>query len=165
MWRGETLGSIGWSGVDWHPGENIASCLRDRLDPHEAPSEICGCGLYGLHRPRYAIRKWKVYTRIGSHSTRADKERYIAGAIAGSGMVEIHRRGWRAERAQIVALLRPNLRELDEEAVIKLAERYQVPLVENRKELREAGRARAAKCELPFRPRGSELRADDQLTD
>lgn len=92
---------------EWSPGENVARCeiemakkiWRDTSpytampwdvlpDRHEAPHPSCGCGLYALHRP----------------PSRSSHERYVEGAIIGYGRMEVHRDGWRAEKAKIIAL-------------------------------------------------------------
>lgn len=91
----------------WTAGVNDARC--DFAD-HGAPEGGCTCGLYAFHDPPPAPSPG------------------IVGAIKAHGQLESHHAGFRAEHAQIVALVhrhaRPSRREL------RAAARYEVPLVD-----------------------------------
>lgn len=67
----------------WLMGENTAKC---RHHDHDAPHKDCECGLYA----------WHGINRIQGNM--------VAGAVMGWGKVVSHHDGFRAERAEIVAL-------------------------------------------------------------
>jgi len=84
-WNGQ-LHSHGAGEFTWEKGENTADC---RLGfPHAAPDPDCDCGLYANHHLDGAERG-------------LDR---IRGVIVASGNLQVHRDGFRAERAEIVAL-------------------------------------------------------------
>lgn len=98
----------------WQPGVNVAVCARDHR--HVAPVATCMCGLYALTNP--ADRRLNF---------RADQ---AVGAVAAWGEMEVHRSGFRAQQACVVALALPD--RLGDGARARLeraAERYGVPLV------------------------------------
>lgn len=113
-----TLGAAG----AWAPGTNTAACHYARWTgrpagrPHAPPGPQCMCGLYALHDPSDE--------RLALHPGQA------VGAIAAWGEIEVHATGFRAERACVVALARPD-RADDEtaEALERAADRYGVDLV------------------------------------
>jgi hypothetical protein len=93
----------------WTPGVNTAQCLAGGR-PHRAPEPSCTCGLHALHR-------------VPTHHVHA----FVIGAIAAWGDVMLHRDGFRAEHALIVALAETPHQPADKMRVI--ADRYQVPVV------------------------------------
>lgn len=139
--RGETLVSAGLGEMDWQPGPNEASCeginrsLRmlalteedEPKDPHPAPDANCGCGLYALRQ------------------VPEDHSATITGAIAAWGRIQVHHSGFRAERAQIIALAIPDAAANEpmlRERVERLAARYgcrAVPACDLRAAAREHG--------------------------
>lgn len=111
----------------WRPGVNVAECRRsddpfgaiyasiqyhsislttgsvkpekpkepEKPQPHDIPVEGCRCGFY-------------AYTDVKHEENKADAEnRYILGVIKGTGRTLIGSRGFRCEKAEIVALLDP----------------------------------------------------------
>lgn len=81
----------------WQPGKNVATCPKRGLcapdEPiHRAPAPGCGCGLYACHDLSGVL--WAVG---------ADSKLLVLTAVAGTGIIRIHERGWRAEFARIVA--------------------------------------------------------------
>jgi hypothetical protein len=104
--------SAGAAGA-WNPGVNTARCLFHV--EHRAPVATCTCGLYAL--------------------ADADDERLrphveAVGAIVAWGDVEVHRTGFRAEQATIVALALPDpCPRRHAEDLRDAARRYGVPLV------------------------------------
>jgi hypothetical protein len=81
----------------WEPGKNVATCSRPGIGTfrpaiHRAPATGCWCGLYACHH--LAETRW-----AGSHAS----EPVVLAAVAGTGIVRIHTRGWRAQFARIVA--------------------------------------------------------------
>jgi hypothetical protein len=99
----------------WRPGVNHARCRRGTnfwlstttawsisatADPeadaeeHEAPASGCDCGLYALHDPPDL-----TFDRV-------------LGAVAAWGNLEVHSSGFRAEYAQVVALVLPTRAQL-----------------------------------------------------
>jgi len=110
---------IGGRGRPWQPGENIASCDRGR---HHAPNKQCHCGLYAFYKLRSARRK--LGGRLGEAFG-------MIGAIAAAGDVQCHADGYRAEKAQIIALLASRRNPHCEE----VAAYYRVPLFHDKREM------------------------------
>ncbi len=105
--------SAGLSGT-WVPGENEARCLASPR-AHRAPAHRCTCGLYALTEHADA--------RLRPHQD-------AVGAIVAWGDIEVHRTGFRAQFARIVALGLPDRCGLaHRERLERAAERYGVPLV------------------------------------
>lgn len=73
----------------WKPGENVARC-GSRPVRHEAPAPGCRCGFNALNQ---LAPEASLYGR-----------RYVGGAIAAWGEIEMHATGFRAERACLIAL-------------------------------------------------------------
>ncbi len=93
----------------WEPGVNVARCVKG----HDAPHGDCTCGLYAFHT---------VHRQLGA-------ERVIGG-IAAWGDMEVHRDGFRAGRAQVMALASAALMPPRERAALRrAAARYEVPVV------------------------------------
>lgn len=89
--------SLGAAGP-WQPGVNTARCHAHvwRAGPaprHRAPATHCMCGIYALAGAR-------------DRRLHGDGDQ-VVGAIAAWGDVELHRTGFRAEHATVVALARP----------------------------------------------------------
>ena len=115
----------------WEPGKNMATCHRRG---HRAPAPGCTCGLYASHD--LSGVPW-VLT--------AGASLFVLTAVAGTGIVRIHERGWRAQFAGIVAFSdefpapivwrfggRAKLRGLkviSRQVARALEEKYQVPVV------------------------------------
>ncbi|HVL95277.1 MAG TPA: SCP2 sterol-binding domain-containing protein [Solirubrobacteraceae bacterium] len=91
----------------WEPGVNAARC--ERGGAHEAPGAGCTCGLYAFHSMHRQLAPERV-----------------VGAIAAWGAMEVHRDGFRAGRAAVLALA---TRGRASAALRRAAERYGVPLV------------------------------------
>jgi glycine cleavage system H lipoate-binding protein len=89
----------------WSAGVNTARCARGAA--HVAPATDCSCGIYAFHHP----------------SRRLTCEPFV-GAIAAWGDMEIHRDGFRAQHAVVLALAGART-----PALTKAAERYGVPIV------------------------------------
>lgn len=120
-------------GYEWEPAENLACCHREG---HQAPAsqwDPCDCGLYAFH---------DVNVSLNYSSTKR-----LQGVVLGSGNVQVHKEGWRSEKAEIVAFLRldresflkrkrkknPDLR-LDK-LLPKLSEKFNVPVFDTDAEL------------------------------
>lgn len=124
-WRLEDDGALmPWSLYrvgPWEPGVNTARCELHRVVSgrraarHHPPAPDCMCGLYALA----AADDRRLHG--------ADDQ--IVGAIAAWGDIELHRTGFRAEHAAVVALALP-LEERREAAARAAAARYDVPLVQ-----------------------------------
>lgn len=113
------VSALHWLDVEpWLPGRNDAVCVyegRSRA-PHRSPDGDCDCGLHACHEVSQVAR-----------AARADG--CIAGAIAAWGDLQVHRTGFRAQHAQIVALAMPERSALTAPARAA-ARRYVVPLVD-----------------------------------
>ncbi len=111
----------------WRPGINHATCHYakwrgtvggpDPAPPHEAPDPRCMCGLYALLDPR-------------DRRLPRDDATVALGAVGAWGEIDVHRSGFRAQYATVLALAVPpraasHLRRRHERA----AERYGVDLV------------------------------------
>ena len=90
----------------WRSATETAACGLGRL-PHQAPDERCECGLYAWWRlddSAVGQAADAVATALGLHALGA-----VLGAVMGWGeRVVLHREGWRAGRARIVALAAPD---------------------------------------------------------
>jgi hypothetical protein len=81
----------------WPVGGDSLAATCEQNGGHAAPAPGCGCGIHAWHPDRAAARR--VLGRRGG----------IPGVIEATGMIELHRDGFRAERARPFALfLRPN---------------------------------------------------------
>src|SRR3954451_8430790 len=120
-----TLRPWTFTALPWQPGANRAVCARDVR--HAPPVADCMCGLYALTDP--SDRRLDF---------RADQ---AVGAIAAWGDLEVHRTGFRAEHACVVALARPDGPGAEQrERLERAAARYGVPLVPAPELSAEAGR-------------------------
>lgn len=101
----------------WQPGRNDARCMylgRTR-GPHSSPDQHCDCGLHAYHDVSQLTR-----------AARADG--LVAGAVTAWGDLQVHRGGFRAQHAQVVALAFPDSPGMAAPARAA-ARRYGVPLV------------------------------------
>jgi glycine cleavage system H protein len=120
----------------WDPGVNRAQCARDRR--HRPPVTDCMCGLYALTDP-------------SDHRLHLQGDQAV-GAIAAWGDLEVHRTGFRAEHACVVALALPEHADDDQrERLERAAARYDVALVKPR-ELSAAARRHGAPLDLDLLP-------------
>lgn len=139
------LYSLSQHGVIWRPGENTAYCsvcaglTRVSRDPHDAPAAGCHCGWNAWNDLEDALYSALANTSPVSLSQRQiSSDRpfdgcYIAGAILGAGNIQVHNKGWRSERAQVLALYEyDELSDLERELVER---RYQAPVIRDRDEL------------------------------
>jgi glycine cleavage system H protein len=125
-WHLDKLGElVPWSlsgAGAWMPGVNTAVCHSQRK--HHPPAADCMCGLYALA----SAQDRRLHG--------CDDQ--IVGAIAAWGDIELHRTGFRAEHAAVVALAEPE--DCAPERAQLAATRYEVPLVP-RNELEFTARA------------------------
>ena len=100
----------------WVPGVNTARCLHEPDRPgHHPPVAHCSCGLYAL---------------ADANDDRLWPDQDAVGAVVAWGDVEVHRAGFRAQYATVVALALPANAEPRHEAKLRAAAaRYGVPLV------------------------------------
>lgn len=91
--------------AQWEPGVNVARCVHG----HDAPKGSCRCGLYAFH-----------------HLHRQLAREPVIGGIAAWGDMEVHRDGFRAGRATVLALA-DDMRFRGE--LRRAVERYGVPIV------------------------------------
>jgi hypothetical protein len=109
------------SAQSWEGGGRYtrAVCVRHR---HPAPRPECSCGLYALH-PYQSLLGWHL-PGLG---------RRAIGLVEAIGRVEVHPRGFRAERARprVLFVPPPHLGAPEQlEALARLAGRYEVQTVE-----------------------------------
>ena len=111
------------AGADpWRPGVNRARCefasfvgKRRAQRRHRAPAPTCMCGIYALHDHR---------------DERLDFDDQAVGAIAAWGEMEVHRTGFRAEYACVIALADdPRMPARERTRLRRAAERYGVAVV------------------------------------
>jgi hypothetical protein len=90
--RGEERLAAPQRGIPWPDGGAwlTASCATST---HDAPARACGCGIHAWHPGRRAARRV-----LGARGT-------IPGVVEAAGAIELHRDGFRAERARPRALL------------------------------------------------------------
>jgi len=82
-------------GAPWPVGGEwlVATCATD--PSHDAPARACACGVHAWHPGRRSARR--VLGRRGM----------VAGVVEAAGAIEVHREGFRAERARPRALFVP----------------------------------------------------------
>lgn len=98
-------------GTPWEPGINVARCGRGL--GHLAPDPGCMCGLYAFHALHRQLR-----------------DSAVLAAIAAWGEMEVHRDGFRARFARVLALADVSRRQPAMRAAVRrAAERYGVPIV------------------------------------
>lgn len=99
----------------WVPGVNEAACDYDDAfhDGHSSPGPECECGLYAFHDLNRRQPEWL-------------EDDVVIGTISAWGDVEVHRLGFRAESAQVIALGRIPAHA---SAVDAIGEGYRVPVV------------------------------------
>jgi len=115
-WRIAADGSLRCliSNERWAPGANRAHCWRRG---HEAPGRLCTCGFNALHDLPGANR------RMTHRNT-------VLGAIAAWGDTEVHRTGFRAQFACVVALAEGGVtRPASHRRLLMAAKRYGLELV------------------------------------
>src|SRR5688572_6682963 len=110
---GDTLCPVTGQVGPWSTGVNTARCARGA--GHTAPDTDCSCGIYAFHAMHNQLRHEPV-----------------VGAIAAWGDMEVHRDGFRAERAAVLALSGTGLGRSGDAALRRAAERYGVPIVARR---------------------------------
>lgn len=103
------------SKLHWNPGANVAYCVSRKGKELGAPHIEHHCGLNAF----FDLKEARNYKRPADTN--------ILGAIAGSGKTEIHRTGFRSEKAQILALL-IQTRGQDTIRTQSVADYYSVPV-------------------------------------
>lgn len=93
--------------IPWQPGLNHASGCS-----HPSPGRNCHCGFNAWFSVRDAQNNYSFSTTI-------------VGAIAGAGTLELHASGFRAEQAQILALL---VEKKQVSSLKKISEKYNIPI-------------------------------------
>jgi hypothetical protein len=94
---GTTLAQIAAGGLVGPGGCRCPSCApRAAAEPeaHPTPAEQCKCGFY-------------AYTSPATRETYTGQDGYILGVVRGTGRTLIGTKGFRCEKAEIVALLDP----------------------------------------------------------
>lgn len=110
------LGPVGVSASAWTPGLNHAACVGGSCHgplPHRPGDAGSTCGFWALHSLT------AVHARFINHG-------FSFAVVVGSGQVTLHQHGWRAERAQIMALLRTH----PDQDLGPWAEAYGVPCID-----------------------------------
>lgn len=96
----------------WDPGPNQAHCWRKG---HDAPGRMCTCGFNALHDV--------------PEMRRSEHRNTVLGAIAAWGDIQVHRLGFRAEFASVVALADGGVtRSASRRRLARAADRYGVEL-------------------------------------
>jgi len=96
----------------WRPGPNRSRCARapiSRPRCRDGPALECGCGLYAYHELERALERGRVH-----------------GVVAGWGRTIVHPGTWRAQFAQVLALVDEGR---DARLLRALAARYEVAIV------------------------------------
>lgn len=132
-WSSQLVGGIYLRGIGpcrarpfavWRPGANKAVCGTPAAHETYAgmnelpPAPLCGCGLYAYHD--YA-------DDIGRFPSEPTGKKSPVGIVRGWGRMHIHPDGWRAEYAEILALI-----ENGDARLRDVAARYGVPLLSER---------------------------------
>jgi hypothetical protein len=86
----------------WRRISNAVTTTRCRKsEVHQAAAVDCSCGLYAYHDLATAVHELRTYYAARHHQPWAPE--YLLGAVVGTGRILIHKQGWRASRARIVA--------------------------------------------------------------
>jgi len=87
----------------WQPGINLAVCSAKK---HQAPGDKCHCGFNAYHDLSDAYRHAWGSLEAGYDLFRhyLQDQTILIGAIAGSGQLRVHAKGFRSEKAQVLAL-------------------------------------------------------------
>lgn len=105
----------------WHPGVNKAVCGTPAAHEMYAgtnapvPGSMCGCGFYAYH---------EYSDDIGRFPSEPTGQKSPVGIVRGWGQMQCHPDGWRAEYAEILALV-----ENGSPRMHAVAKRYGVPLL------------------------------------
>jgi hypothetical protein len=121
----------------WSAGQNTAVCSRfpppteDGPIPHDAPDANCRCGLYAFRS--LGNQGLRFYSHEGATASP------VVGAIAAWGDLQVHRTGFRAQHACVLALAsHPRMAACERALAERAADRYGVPLVPWRRLERQA---------------------------
>jgi hypothetical protein len=131
--------------VLWDGGALDAECVAGTMQTvfqdydHPVPHRNCSCGIYAYHDP----------AEMKKLSHTAD----VAGAVACWGKVIPHTNGFRAQHAQVVALLAPPV-HWRETVVGRVAELLDVPLAKDLGELEEVSLKRGKPVPADLIPQG-----------
>lgn len=134
------LGSYNEQYGIWKPGKNVARCnaqgysmfTGQPVGPHQTPAAECSCGYYVLtdfDEVPFSTTPHSLVMTI-SAGPPAPMAPMVVGAVVGWGRVVQHGdQGWRAEFAQVIALL--DCKVSDEHLALtrQVAEQYGVPVV------------------------------------
>lgn len=98
----------------WTPGVNVAKCIKSRVwqpwrHDGSAPVDGCSCGIYAHHEDKLQGDTTGIW-----------------GVIRGWGNVRVHPDGWRAEKAELLAIFSANQTQ---ELLEKVSQRYDVPIL------------------------------------
>jgi hypothetical protein len=131
----------------WEPGINNASCMAGQ--DHEAPEPECHCGFFAMVRRPKRHELWEM--------RRKDTPNLIFGMVKGYGNVIPGTRGWRAQKAEILALyfdpmqawLRWNLPTMTSEYMNKAQAYYGVPCFKEYEDFETFAQEHEEPYELP----------------
>lgn len=135
MWKVDHLGRLRARNIDgapaWRPGENLAVCMdfysgavatQKGVQKHPAPADECRCGFYAYNARDYVKNDQVSYPYC------------VMGVIKAYGRVLLGTKGFRAEKAEIVALRRSR----DQEHQKRVERVYpDIPILGTLKELEE----------------------------
>ncbi len=118
-------------GGTWRPNGDWTRAFCAAGEAHDAPDGECSCGLYAFHPWRDAVAR--LFRAHRSGVVGEDENLTALGVIEAAGRLEIHRHGFRAERARPAALFADVAwgREIHA-GLTELAELYGCELVEVR---------------------------------
>lgn len=90
--------------IDWKSGINKSIC-KNKRSRHDAPGKKCHCGFNAFFDIDQAIEYRQEWI---------ERENILIGVVVGWGEARIHKDGWRAEMARVVAVLNEwDLPEID----------------------------------------------------
>lgn len=111
--------------LEWKPGVNEAVCFpptysfskigQPRCPVSPGDNERCKCGLHAYHDVDHFDRRWPRFMGV-------------AGIVRGWGAMHVHPNGWRAQYAEVLALISGASKFRQEELPV-LAEHLGVPVV------------------------------------
>jgi hypothetical protein len=154
--RGE-LEPLHVGGDPWSFGVVEAECRAGGvLHQEPIPAKTCRCGVHAYHSLGSVIREIsEPLVRFSRWFIPVDysKDRIVIGAVAGQGRTQVHQHGWRAERAEVIAIWDQGLSAAERRMLTK--EGYR--LSRSAREIKAIAESRASPVDPSQRPHSKKV--------